>query len=366
MKFLAGCALVVFLFVATDPAQAATLRVRQDGTGDYTTVAAAITAAVPGDRIEIGPGSYPQALTIAKNLELYSTDGADATVLDGANNHRILWITGGVTCTLRDLTFARGLMNLGENGQGGAIHIDSASDVIVEGCVFEANYASWDGGAIYMRHAGTAVSVTSCRFTSNRAGWNAGACGVASGSSLSVTDCRFEDNLAFGICGGVAAYYAEMSIGSCLFLGNSGSVGAIRGYGSKISVSNCTLFENVSTEHASVSAEGGELKFDHNIVASDLTGAGLEDYALTILRTCNIYWNNARGAVLGDVLAPGEAEADPLFCDWPGEDFSLCVVSPALPQGACGLIGAFGQGCEDCGPVPTETSSWGAVKNAYR
>ena len=69
-------------------AQAATLTVAADGSGQYPTIQAAINAAFSfGDTILIGPGTYTgpgnvDLDTQGKNLTIESQAGAAATVID--------------------------------------------------------------------------------------------------------------------------------------------------------------------------------------------------------------------------------------------------------------------------------------------
>jgi hypothetical protein len=86
----------------------------------------------------------------------------------------------------------------------------------------------------------------------------------------------------------------------------------------------------------------------------------------TVVTTdCNVYWQNVGGNLEGLSMGPTDREVDPLFCDVPNEDFRLMKGSPCLPPGSkgCGLIGAFGQGCD---LISVESRSWGAIKSAYR
>ncbi len=57
--------------------------------------------------------------------------------------------------------------------------------------------------------------------------------------------------------------------------------------------------------------------------------------------------------------------ADPFFCDWAGDDFTLRADSPCAGQNnpPCGQIGAWGVGCE--APTPVERVSWGRIKAMY-
>src|SRR4029453_11099448 len=62
----------------------------------------------------------------------------------------------------------------------------------------------------------------------------------------------------------------------------------------------------------------------------------------------------------------GNISEDPLFCDWPGGDYTLSAESPCADGNAndrCGLIGAYDVGC---GPTPVEGTSWGEIKSFTR
>lgn len=50
----------VFAFAIAGAVHAATITVRRDGTGDFTTIQPAVDAAAPGDTINIGPGEYTE------------------------------------------------------------------------------------------------------------------------------------------------------------------------------------------------------------------------------------------------------------------------------------------------------------------
>ena len=60
----------------------------------------------------------------------------------------------------------------------------------------------------------------------------------------------------------------------------------------------------------------------------------------------------------------GNLSADPLFCDRPGNDFTIDAASPCAPtlRPPCGLIGALGVDCDS----PVQAKSWGSIKAMYR
>jgi pectin methylesterase-like acyl-CoA thioesterase len=53
---------LVLLLVVSCPAEAVTITVKADGTGDYPTIQAAIDAAVNGDELVAEPGTYTGSL----------------------------------------------------------------------------------------------------------------------------------------------------------------------------------------------------------------------------------------------------------------------------------------------------------------
>lgn len=222
-----------------------------------------------------------------------------------------------------------------------------------------------------VRQTGTNVSVEDSRLDHNTAECNAGACGVTSNASLSLRRCELYDNQAGVICGGIASYNgASLAAAECLFVRNRAlAAGAVRSYYNCPGVFRFNTFhDNESRDHGSVLIEGGAATvFEHNIVTSDRLGAGLKYVDGVGLHDCNLFFDNPNGDLVGATLAAGEIIGDPLYCNYPLDDFTLCFLSPALPaNNGCGAMGAFGQGCDSCGPVSVQITTWGELKNSYR
>jgi nitrous oxidase accessory protein NosD len=67
------------------PSQAGTTHsVAADGSGDFTTIQAAVDAADPGDTISIQPGAYSEAISIDKDITLTGDGPREAVVLSSA------------------------------------------------------------------------------------------------------------------------------------------------------------------------------------------------------------------------------------------------------------------------------------------
>jgi hypothetical protein len=75
-KVFAFVIFVFAFFLSAQSAEAATITVRQDGSGDYTTITDAVAAADPNDTIEVGPGTYKEEIWVEKSLTIISQYGA--------------------------------------------------------------------------------------------------------------------------------------------------------------------------------------------------------------------------------------------------------------------------------------------------
>jgi predicted outer membrane repeat protein len=85
------------------------LRVEQDGSGDYLTLAEAIDASTSGDTILVGPGHYHEPRRVVPHaIVLLSTDGEATTTIDGDDDHQLLrfeYAQGYVSSTPRGMSW---------------------------------------------------------------------------------------------------------------------------------------------------------------------------------------------------------------------------------------------------------------------
>jgi hypothetical protein len=276
------------------------------------------------------------------------------------------------------------------------------SDIDVIDCVFRDLIASSGGAGIEQSDA--SILVDGCTFTNcadraiNLLGLNTGtpesavirnstfignSTASAGGGAIAIANyelggtisgCWFEDNVAVASAGALhiaAAGYGPVTVQDCVFLRNAtssgGAIGGAISTSGQITVQGNTFVGNTSLGGgAAVSWQAGQMQLTNNII-TDCVGAAAVRQSIggSTVPSCNVYGNNAGGNTTGFTMASTSREADPLFCDSAGGDFTLQTASPCLPANSlgCGQIGALDQGC---GTVSVQTRTWGAIKAGYR
>jgi len=109
------------------PVSAATLTVASDGTGDYTSLSAALNAASPGDTIYLQKGAYSESasITISKNNITIKGESADKVTLNMPG--KTLTVTGS-GCHIKDLKF---------QSDFSVIKVQSTSNCVIKNNIFE-------------------------------------------------------------------------------------------------------------------------------------------------------------------------------------------------------------------------------------
>jgi len=146
--------LVILLFSLSS--NATILSVKQDGSGNYTTIQAGINAASTGDTVLVWPGTYfeninynSKSITIAS---LYLTTQEESyiqsTIIDGNMNGSCVVISNCIS----ENTILCGFTVQNGNGysnllSGGGIYIDN-SLVLIQNCIIRNNTARYGGGIL--------------------------------------------------------------------------------------------------------------------------------------------------------------------------------------------------------------------------
>jgi parallel beta-helix repeat protein len=310
---------LVLLLVVSCPAEAVTITVKADGTGDYPTIQAAIDAAVNGDELVAEPGTYTGPGNrdidfLGKAITVRSTDPNDpnivaATIIDcngtesephrgfkfhnGEDANSILnGLTiinaydihsrpcgGGISCYQSSPTIINCHISNNSARRGGGIYCYDSSPTITN-CTFSGNTAfggvlDGDGGGMF--NSGSA-NLANILFINNRADSQGGGFHNA-GGDVDLRSVVFTGNVAYtgaGVCN-----VGRATVANGLFVGNiaKGNYGDGGGWsnwvGSEATLSNCTLFGNQSQK-----GKGGALGSAGNLT----------------VRNCIIWGNSAKGA----------------------------------------------------------------------
>lgn len=276
-----ACLLGVVCFASFNAAHARTIYVNSSGTGDYTTLRAAVGVAASGDTIVLAPGTYTggdaaDLLLIGRALTIRSTDPnnpavvartvVDCWVQDEAG-HRFFDLGSNAQLTLAGLT----VINGARSHSGGVVRAENSilniinctfadnavlewgaafrcedSQAMFQGCTFLRNAsATLHGGAVYGKNS--TLTVIDCLFRENTGN---GITGID--SRVTVTDSIFENNN--GLEGG--AIFNHVALGTetgdhlivtrSTFAGNSATKtgGAIHSYASSVTISLSTFTGN--------------------------------------------------------------------------------------------------------------------------
>ena len=176
---------------------------------------------------------------------------------------------------------------------GGAIYLNCKGTHTFVNSTFINNYSTSNGGAIWI-YRGITASISSCNFIDN-SGKNGGALYVDSGSNVTIDNSIFEGNNAFGLekdengnGGAIAIYGANtttVNISNSDFTNNLANVagGAIYNKNARLYISGITNFDsNTAVSHGGAIVVGNSPRFEitgtasfTNNIAQNSTGGAI-------------------------------------------------------------------------------------------
>jgi hypothetical protein len=363
--------------LACAQASATTIRVDQNGGGDYLTIQEGLDAASEGDTVLVAPGCYRgehnRELDFGgTGVLLVSESAADHTIMDCEGAGRGFRFDSGEDslAVVEGFTVRNAVAD-----SGGGFLINGASPVIrgcvvidcraqygggiccirdaapkIEDCTLERNMATY-GGAIYCEWGGSPHIVNSL-IASNHVSENGGGLWLVL-STPSLFETTIDANSADGSGGGMGCWtHCNPFLMSCTIANN---IAGDNGGGAYFHVSggwleNVTLVGNSAYNGGGVYCFGSSPTLAGTIVSFSTEGEGIfcADGSQPYLRHCDIY-GNAGGDALCGTNGGGNISEDPLFCDIWGGDFSLCANSACIePLAPGGRIGRYGVGCSAC------------------
>ncbi len=328
MKTWGWFTICIVLLAWASVAMGATLHVDASGGGDYTSIQAALDAAVTGhDKIEVSPGTYYETIDFhGKAVQLYSKHGPAETIIDGTGNYHVVrctsgegpdtllegfTITGGnangaamedtwgggmynsgASPTVANCVFAGntadrggGMFNTGASpsltncvfhdnsgDRGGAMYNEAGSPA-VNHCTFQDNSATRGGGMF--NEIGSEAIVTCCAFHDNHADEDGGAICNGLIGRATVTDCAFTNNDA-GLGGAIASIQGSGDATGCTFVDNAAHEGGAIYYGDSAgAVTNCTFRHNLAGGGGAISNGASDVLVTNCVfTANGVTGQG--------------------------------------------------------------------------------------------
>ena len=247
-------ALLVLLLMARGVSLAKTITVAEPNEpADYSTIQAAIDAAVDSDKIIVSEGTYTENINLlGKAVTLQSTEPLDAstvlkTIIDGGGIGSSITIASGEDAN----TVIKGfLITGGAQSYGGGMYCLNSNPTIAN-CTFKGNSAEDGGGGMYCDQC--SPTLTSCTFEENSA-VTAGGGMYCSDGSPTLNNCTFKGNRVENAIipgghvggGGMYCYDSNSTLINCTFIANSankmswGGGGGMYYFDSTITLDNCT------------------------------------------------------------------------------------------------------------------------------
>ena len=371
---------VVFLFAAglSGICAGATITVGPNGDYDFTSIQAAITSAVHGDKIVVAPGTYNEAINFnGKAVRLVSSGGPEVTTIDGTGHYHVVQCvtSEGPDSILEGFTIRGGAAGTGAGGgirirnssptiincivtqnsarNGGGVYVENGSPTLSD-CVLQGNTVTNVGGGIYS--TASSPTLTRCIVTGNTAANHGG--GVHNHNSNStIIDCTIEGNTANKDGGGMYNDGAAPTITNCIFISNSANYGGAmyNVFGTAPLVVNCIFRNNTASFH------GGGLLNQANAVPTLInctfygntasSGGAMSNHgyggaSVATVVNC-ILWASTGGAirnfggsavvnysnVQGGYSGTENIDADPLFVDVAAGNLRLSFGSPCIDAG---------------------------------
>ncbi len=277
-------------------ANAATITVSWDGTGDYLTIQEGIDAASDGDEVIVCDGTYIG--TGNKNLDF----GGKAITVRSEN--------GPASC----------IINCEESGRGFYFHLSETDTSVVDGFTITNGDPSGVGGGIACQNS-SSPTIMNCVITNNYGSAYGGAI-FCNYSDPIIVNCTMANNVA--VRGGAIAlqYISNPTITNCTITGNTAtaSAGALYSAASAPDLTNCILWGDDA-------AETGPEIFLATGDASTLTVS----YSDVEGGQAAVYNEGNYSTVNWDLIS--NIDAGPLFVGPATGDYHLQAGSPCIDAG---------------------------------
>lgn len=268
-------------------------------------------------------------------------DGGEVTVANcviadngDIGNYGGMLVTGSALVKIRNTLFQR------NDGNGGALSVYGDSQVEVTDSVFRENEGN--GALAIWVHGNAVLTATRCRFEDNANPLGHAVVESGSNTQLTLTSCVFIGNSARMGCvetGGI-----NTTIVNCLFADNEGEyAGAIYAGGSGPTViQNCTVAANVGDYTGGINAGSYFTVVRNSVIWGNTSNAASTSESQILHGSASLPL--VRYSTVEGTLFPGEGNqnTDPLFVNGdPGQgpvDLHLGAGSPCIDTGSTSLL----------------------------
>lgn len=305
----------------------------------YTTIQAAIDAAVSGDVLIVSDGVYTgegnRDIGFAgKTITVKSENGPENCIIDCETKGRAFLFLDGEDGLLDGLTIRNSLSS------GGAVWC-WASAPTIRNCIFMHNASyigSYPGGGAIVNARGSQTQIQFCRFEHNTSDHLGGAI-TNNNSSPSIENCIFLNNEATS-GGAIGNSGGSPRIVNCLITGNlankGGAINNIRNADrSHPKIIHCTITGNKATyRYHSISSSNSDVTLLNTIVWDNQGTHGISPSSQWVSITAEYSCIQFLPQSYGD----SNIDADPRFVSpghWAGEtwiagDYHLAAISPCI------------------------------------
>ncbi|MGY8817741.1 MAG: choice-of-anchor Q domain-containing protein, partial [Pseudomonadales bacterium] len=303
--------------------------VRQDGTGDYTTIQAGIDGVIDGDTVLVQPGTYVENINYnEKNIvvsSLYLTMGDTSyisnTIIDGNQSGSVVNISN----TDSNAEFVGMTVQNGSSTNGGGIITGGTNGSKIIRTIIRNNTAS-SGAGVY---GGGSPIFENVEIIYNVATGNYGSGIYFTDGSPVFINSKIGYNTGAAYGGGVALFDSDPVFTNVLINNNSSDKGGglLCEYSSDPVLTNVTIINNSASQGGSslYSRADASITVKNSIIWSN-------DNSEIVTETggsASITYSSIHESYTGT----GNIDSDPLFVDAINRDYRLSDYSPAIGAG---------------------------------
>ncbi len=255
--------------------------------GDYSTIAAAISAASSGDIINISAETFTEyGLSNGGKDLIIQGQGAEATIIQahapsGSAIDRVFLLSSG-SITIKNLTIKNGY---NQNGAGGGIHCQSSGELKIINVEISNNYTGQTGGGIFKYGGSLVIENSTIHNNTSNGSFSGGGGGihVDGNATVTINNSTIANNSQANPYNGGAIFMdgCNVTITNSTIAGNN--TGVYNGSGGNLTISNTIIAENSTNDYES--STGSLTDNGYNIVkySNVATTSGGFDNANSIL-----------------------------------------------------------------------------------